>query len=439
FYYITAEVWDKCGGYQINDYQCPTSLSPYTVQQVTATSAVVKWTGISPALQHYEVEVKKQGNVTWDSYATDAPHDSLMLVALQPNTIYEYRIIWYCDTSQPASGMTSTDTFSTRCEVPQGLSTTHVGSNTARLNWTPDNAADGYDILLAPVGGTIQAIQVSGGNAGFYYATGLIANTTYTWRIRKQCQRNSEYSGAQSFTTLSGGGTGGGCLPVDTIWTTRITPTSARLNWTDATVADGYQIRGRGLGVPSWTYLTFATTQGRKDVSGLPYNIEIEWQMRRLCNAGADTSIWSGLDTFKTVCQPPDSVWTGPVTSSGARLNWKRVVGAVGYEIRGRRSGGTWINLLAGGGTTTSKDVFGLQAATIYNWKIRSWCDVNGIAKSVYSVTDTFMTNSGARMRGSDNHSGFGTQDGIMVYPNPSRGVFIVTGWFGEDETIGLK
>ncbi|RMG93317.1 MAG: hypothetical protein D6706_15490, partial [Chloroflexi bacterium] len=183
------------------------------------------------------------------------------------------------------------------------------------------------------------------------------------------------------------------CFPPANLWVTRITPTSARLNWDSAQNAYAYQIRGRGIGIGTWTYVNIPPgSPGFKDVYGLYNGATIEWQIRTFCGGLADTSGWSVKDTFTTGCQPPDTNYTFPILSDAARLNWTKAPSAQGYEIRGKKVGGPWITLLVGSGSTLFKDVFGLNPATAYAWKVRTWCDPSGVYKSPYTPIDTFVT-----------------------------------------------
>ncbi len=211
------------------------------------------------------------------------------------------------------------------------------------------------------------------------------------------------------------------CSAPDSIETDRITPTSARLNWQADTAASGFQVRGRALGAANWVYLTIPGSDSHKDVFGLSNNVSIEWQIRKFCNGGADTSAWSVMDTFTTGCKRPATSWVDPVTANAARLNWANVTGAAGYEIRGQRTGtGSWVNIVVGGGNTVSKDVFGLIPNTLYRWRVRTWCDQAGVYKSNYTVMDSFTTASGSRLASTiDPFDGGAELTELIIYPNP--------------------
>ncbi len=73
-------------------------------------------------------------------------------------------------------------------------------------------------------------------------------------------------------------------------------------------------------------------------------------------------SAWSPLDTFETGCYASEAIFSDPVTTTSARLNWSPISGAVGYEIRGKRIGtSNWVTIQVGN-FNSFKDVFGLQS-----------------------------------------------------------------------------
>ena len=101
-------------------------------------------------------------------------------------------------------------------------------------------------------------------------------------------------------------------------------------------------------------------------------------------------------------------------------MNWSQVAGAVGYEIAGRISGGSWIFIQIGGSATTVKDVFGLQPSTTYEWRVRTWCNASGTMKSAFSETEVFTTGAGSRLEGVEYP--FNSKDvelSMTVFPNP--------------------
>ncbi|HHZ82369.1 MAG TPA: T9SS type A sorting domain-containing protein, partial [Flavobacteriales bacterium] len=196
-----------------------------------------------------------------------------------------------------------------------------------------------------------------------------------------------------------------------------ITPTSARLNWSNGVNHHHVTIRGRIVGTSNWLTITIpAGSPTYKDVFSLNNGTTYEWQLITYCNA-AETiaSQWSSLHTFTAECQTPDSIWIDPISSNGVRFNWTAAPGAAGFEIKGRRIGGSLITLLVGN-LATSKDVLGLLPGTTYEWTIRSLCNQTGTLTSAFTPMDTFVTLTSARFGSTDLNK---KKQKLNIYPNP--------------------
>ncbi len=212
------------------------------------------------------------------------------------------------------------------------------------------------------------------------------------------------------------------CAAPDGLFSDRETPSSVRLHWNIFPDANGYEIRGRNVNGATWTNLIVPSgATFHYDAQGLPNGITFVWQIRSLCDGGTVVSVWSALDSFTTGCYPTDSIWTIPVVSNGARLNWTMRPGALGYEIRGQRVGAAgWTNIVVGP-TNPFKDVFGLLPATTYTWTVRTLCNSTGTLASPYVPLIQFTTTTAGKMGG-----GAFTFEGSRteVFPNPVSSSF---------------
>ena len=211
------------------------------------------------------------------------------------------------------------------------------------------------------------------------------------------------------------------CPKPDDIWVTNLTHNSARLNWSSVSQAHHYEIKGRP--VQSSSYTTLIVPNGApnyKNVLGLALNQTFVWTIRAVCDpAGTDVSGWSALDTFRTHCFRPDSIWVSPVASTGVQLNWSPIANAQGYEIKGRRLGvAIWTTISAAGGSN-SKSVFGLVAGTSYEWTIRTICQSPNVISDFVPI-DTFSTTNSNRLAQTEKSPKLG------IYPNPANDVILI-------------
>jgi len=213
------------------------------------------------------------------------------------------------------------------------------------------------------------------------------------------------------------------CQAPQNVRTTRITYSGARLEWDAAAGATKYEIRGRKMG--SGPFTTVVINNGntvQKDVGGLQYNATYQWQIKSYCGVSDSLgSAWSGFDSFTTGCFEPDSVWTTHITHNSARLNWRKVTGVQGYQIRGRLMGTVnWVTIDINGGNTTMKNVGGLFSGTTYQWQIRAVCDQATNRKSNFTALTDFTTANIFRRSQAANNEGLESQPVVSIFPNPT-------------------
>jgi len=205
----------------------------------------------------------------------------------------------------------------------------------------------------------------------------------------------------------------------------KVTTHSVRLHWDTVPGVHHYRIRGREVNATGWVYLMHGySLPNFKNVNGLYNNRTYEWQIKSVCDQGGfNGSSWTTSNVFTTGCFEPNSSWTTNVGSNSATLNWSKVIGVAGYEIRGRNSGTSgWATILIGNANTTNKTVHSLMPSTQYEWSIRTWCNTSGIAKSSWMPLISFTTASLQRL-GNEYEGSISENDRmarISVFPNPS-------------------
>jgi len=213
------------------------------------------------------------------------------------------------------------------------------------------------------------------------------------------------------------------CEAPANVTTGRITPASARLQWSARPEATGYVIRGKRLNSASWIALPIASgSLAHKDVNGLANGATYVWQIKTQCS-GSRESAWSEPDTFTMGCLMPSTHWANPVTATGALLQWTPVFGAAGYEIRGKVAGSSnEVQLLINGGATGQRAVYGLQPNTAYQWKIRTICRPQPFLAAPFTDWATFTTaaNKTGAIAGEESKGMDYDCSGLLLHPNPA-------------------
>ena len=98
---------------------------------------------------------------------------------------------------------------------------------------------------------------------------------------------------------------------------------------------------------------------------------DYEWQVKTNCSPYSQLQNFTSFNSNS--CQPPTSLKTSSITSTGALLNWVApIMGVVKYEIEHRRSDS--INWIKDSSMTTSFMLSGLQANKQYFWRVRTRC-----------------------------------------------------------------
>ncbi len=279
-------------------------------------------------------------------------------------------------------------------------------------------------------GADVTATSGSNGSATLL-VTGGVPPFSYAWSSGETTQDlNGITAGVYSVVVTDANG----CQSSDTVeimepicatplnpFTAFVTSNSARLNWLPVVGAHHYRIRGRKVGNLGWVTLHIGYTNPTfKNVFGLANNTDFEWQIRAFCDAGDSVySAWSALDTCQTGCFAPELTFEAVVSAGAASLNWSRVFGASGYEVKGKPVGTLVAQTILVAPSDTFKHLFALNSNTQYEWRVRTWCDSLGVRKSDFTPFNYFTTTGASRFDESFNEQDPSMKFDFQAYPNP--------------------
>jgi fibronectin type 3 domain-containing protein len=259
--------------------------------------------------------------------------------------------------------------------APSGLVVTAEATNRLRLNWT-DNASNetGFKIeRKTGAGGTYAQVATVGANVTTFTNSGLLANTTYFYRVSAtNASGDSAFSTEASATTPAMVPAAPSALAATTEATNRI-----RLNWTDnASNESGFAIeRKTGAG---GTYAQVANVGANVTTytnSGLLANTQYYYRVRATNAAGA--SAYSAEASATTLPFPPaapSALAATAESSSSIRLNWTdNANNETGFKIeRKTGAGGTYAQIATPGPNVTTYTNTGLSANTQYYYRVRA-------------------------------------------------------------------
>jgi YD repeat-containing protein len=257
-----------------------------------------------------------------------------------------------------------------------------IGSSSATASWTPatDNVAvTGYQYRVN--GGSW--IAISGSPVSL---TGLTSAANYTFEVRAQDNAsNFGPASTNSFTTLDDGAPTAPGTPSFS----SITATSATASWTAATDNVGVTGYEYSLNGGSWVSNGLSLSV---NLSGLTTATSYTLQVRArdaATNFGpASSNSFSTLDNVAPSAPGTPSFST--VAQNSATASWTAATDNVAVtEYQYSLNGGAWTS----NGTTLSKSLTGLSAATSYTLQVRAKDGANNMGgASSNSFTTTDMT-----------------------------------------------
>ena len=339
------------------------------------------------------------------------------------NTIYYIAVDGY-------SGATGSITLHINLKAPQppvapsGLNATAVSSSQINLTWS-DNSTDetGFKIeRKTGINGVWMQIATVGANVTSYSNTGLVANTSYYYRVRSyNTPGNSGYSNEASQTTFPTGPVNNSFANRTSLSGTAITATGSNLGanketgepshngnaggksvwwtWTAPTTGT-VQIDTIGstfdtlLGVYTGSSVTGLSTVASDDdsggnntskvtftaVQGTAYQIAVDGYN----GAYGNITLHVAMSATPTVPAAPSNLNGTVISTSQINLSWTDNSGnETGFRIE-RKTGaaGTWAEIATVGANVTSYSSTGLMANTTYYYRVRAY---NGTGNSAYS------------------------------------------------------
>jgi hypothetical protein len=291
-----------------------------------------------------------------------------------------------------------------------------AGNSTQTVTWSVNNTT------AAPVSCANVKISIStdGGNT---FST-LIATTpndgseaitvpntpSTTARIKVEAVGNIFFDISNTNFTITAGsscGTPGG------LSASAITNTSATVSWTAVSGALSYDVDYKAASSGTWINAATGTTSTSVNLSGLTQGTLYDYRVRTNCSSESSAYAQAQFTTTAP-CNAPTGLASSGITSSSATVSWTAVSGAASYDVDYKlASSGTWINSITGT-TATSRNITGLTASSLYDWRVRANCGASG--SSGYSQAQ-FTTSAASVCPGPYDVSTNGNRNGAATIP----------------------
>ncbi len=175
-----------------------------TNANLTSSSITVQWVAV-PGATSYTVQYKLSSSATWIT-AGNATANSYGLSALNPATVYNWRVKSNCSTGYSATAAFTTASTgggsggggTTTCNPPATLNNNNLTATTAGISWSAVPGATSYTLQIKIGTGpffTLGIVPVTS-----VTISGLSASTTYQWQVKANC---SGYSAPKTLVTPS--------------------------------------------------------------------------------------------------------------------------------------------------------------------------------------------------------------------------------------------
>ncbi|MBK8564417.1 MAG: RICIN domain-containing protein [Saprospiraceae bacterium] len=285
------------------------------------------------------------------------------------------------------------------CNTPTGINHSNVTSNSAQINWT-QNSSNTQNIVLEhrQVGSPAWVVNTLDANYHYYNLTGLIASTSYEYRLKRICNSggSSPYSNIGSFTTITG-------IVNNGIYKLTRQGTNK--------VLDAAYCGGAGANVQLWDDLNndcqkwvfeYQPVDGSYEIKA-KYNIGLNLDVYYCGGAGANVQI---MNDFSNICQR----WVLEVQSDGS------------YEIKSKNN--TNLNL---------------DAQDCGNWagtNVQLWTDNSlNCQRWILTFLGTNVAGDETGNREEDTPIVDAQKPEFKISPNPTSGLVRLE--FAEDMPIG--
>jgi hypothetical protein len=273
------------------------------------------------------------------------------------------------------------------CSAPSINQTSNLTATTAQINWSPVSAAVSYTVFFKPQSSSTWETVTTSTN--FFQFNALAPGTTYEFQVRSNCSNGAQSpsSNIGIFSTLEAA-----CSTPQGFIITNVTSSSASFTWSPSNGATSYNLRYAVVGTSNW--VTVTVNSNAATISNLIPSTNYQAQVQAICEASKMSSNFSAIVSFTTesgagLCAVPSKIWVSNILANSALVSWEPVAGANFYSIEYREFGSSWQKSMT---SQTSITLSALNAATLYEYRLQSFCANNS---SSYSVTQSFTTLSG--------------------------------------------
>jgi phosphodiesterase/alkaline phosphatase D-like protein len=359
----------------------PPTISSVAASSITQTAAIITWTTNESSDTQVEYGTTTGYGSSSALNSTKTTAHSASLSGLTSGTLYHYRVKSRDNAGNLATSVDYTFTTSqsqdTTPPVITGVSVSSIGSASAVVSWTTNEAADTQvEYGTTAAYGSTSAFNPAMTTAHSSSLTGLTAGTLYHYRVKsRDAAGNLANSSDYTFTTSQGSDS---TPPViSSILSSSITSTTALITWTTNEVCDALVEYGTTSAYGSSTALNpTLTTSHSAALSGLAAGMLYHYRVKSRDAAG-NLAI-SGDNTFTTQAGGSGTltitqVVLQSITDRSVYVTWttSKMAGTE-VEYGPSKSYGFLASTPGVWETQHGQKISGLASSTVYHLRVRS-------------------------------------------------------------------
>jgi hypothetical protein len=153
---------------------------------------------------------------------------------------------------------------------------------------------------------------------------------------------------------------------------------SVSLAWSAVNTAVSYDVEYKLAGSSTWSS-GGNTTGTSMNISNLSPSTLYDWRVRANCPEAIGNFVSGQFTTESaaTICATPGGLGSTNITTNSATISWSAVTEAQNYDVDYKLASATdWFNAISGT-TALSLNLGGLNAGSVYDWRVRANCSGN--------------------------------------------------------------
>lgn len=277
--------------------------------------------------------------------------------------------------------------------APNTAVTWNVGTP-ATVTWSVNNttaapvSCANVKISLSTDGGNTFPIVLAASTPNDGTETITVPNNPgATCRVKVEAVGNIFFDIGNANFTITG--TPPACGDATGLASSAITSTSATVSWTAVSGANNYTVEYKTTAATTWTTAASAATTTSVNITGLTAGTTYDWRVRANCTSASGNFVQAQFATTGGACAAPAGLISSSITTSSATVSWGAVSGVSAYLVDYKEAtSATWIRA-ATANPSTSLTIAGLNAGTLYDWRVQSLCASGGSAFSQAQFTTT--------------------------------------------------